>query len=469
VARQRLVSSAAEALPRLVFYSLLTLIALTAIPNGTEHVWFKAVFQSVVFTLVGLWIIEGLFSGTWRLPDLHLLAPGACLLILAIIQAIAGSWQLGFELVSSVASYETRLWVFQAGAILLMAALLLQYTNNQKRFKALVHVVISIGALSAFYGLFRQLTLSPPPWSGVEEPTAGYAQFLNPNHFALLMEMTLGLTVGLIIAGGVKRRSLFVYLPVSVLLWTTLVLSNSRGGILSMVGQVVVVAFLIVVMKPPKDVATTSNEQAEDFHGQPGPKKTPRLNRTVVARVSLAFLLLTIIVGGAFWVGGDSLRRRLQVTPREFANETPTRSNSNRLAIWRATISLIKDNPITGVGLGAYSTAIPRYHDASGTWIPEEAHNDYLELLATGGIIGFSLVVWFGIVCYRRGRRNLLSPGDQFSRAARLGSLIGLTGVGIHSHVDFGLHITVNAVICISLIVVLTRTLSPNAILEPAS
>lgn len=439
-------------------------MALLAIPNGTVHVWSKAVFQCLVFTLAGLWIIEGFFSGAWRLPDLHLLAPGASLFTLGVIQAIVGSWQPRFELASSIASYETRLWLLQAGAILLTGALLLHYTNTQKRFRALVHLTISIGAVSALYGLVRQWTGLSASWLGTEGPTAGYAQFLNPNHFALLMEMTFGLAIGLVISGDVRRRSLFVYLAVILLSWSTLILANSRGGILSMMGQVVVVAFLIVG-RHSKD---PSNSIA-DLQEQSTLKRIGKHNRTLVARALFALLLLTIVVGGTLWVGGDSLRRRFELSSREFADETPTRSNSNRLAIWRATISMIKEHPITGVGLGAYSTAIPKYHDASGTWIPEEAHNDYLELMATGGIVSFFLAVWLGIVCYRRGRHNLIGPSDKFSHAARWGSLIGLVGVGIHSLVDFGLHVTVNAVICISLIVILTRTFDRNVLLKTAS
>jgi O-antigen ligase len=125
------------------------------------------------------------------------------------------------------------------------------------------------------------------------------------------------------------------------------------------------------------------------------------------------------------------------------------------LDIWRATWRLIKSNPLTGVGFGGYWTAIPEHHDASGISTPQQAHNDYLELLASGGPIAIVLGGWFAFVLIKRARKQLSSP-DFFRRAATFGALAGLFAVAIHSFVDFGLHITVNALICMVLVVIAT-------------
>src|SRR2546426_889174 len=42
-----------------IFYALLTIIVLTAVPYGTVEPWWKAVFQCAVFALGCLWIVEG--------------------------------------------------------------------------------------------------------------------------------------------------------------------------------------------------------------------------------------------------------------------------------------------------------------------------------------------------------------------------------------------------------------------------
>ena len=64
-------------------------------------------------------------------------------------------------------------------------------------------------------------------------------------------------------------------------------------------------------------------------------------------------------------------------------------------------------HPILGVGLGGYWIGITAYHDASGLMTPQEAHNDYLELLSSGGVIGFAIGVWFVVAVVRAARRNV--------------------------------------------------------------
>ena len=58
-----------------------------------------------------------------------------------------------------------------------------------------------------------------------------------------------------------------------------------------------------------------------------------------------------------------------------------TRAGASRNEIWRATLKMFA-HPILGVGLGGYWIGITAYHDASGLMTPQEAHNDYLELLS---------------------------------------------------------------------------------------
>ena len=127
-----------------------------------------------------------------------------------------------------------------------------------------------------------------------------------------------------------------------------------------------------------------------------------------------------------------------------------------RREVWSATWQLIKAHPLTGSGFGAYGVAITKFHDGSGRWTPEAAHNDYLELLASGGLAGVGLVVWFGFIFIKRARRQLFSAGP-LRRAACLGALIGIFGVMAHNVVDFGLHVTANAVMFIALVVIATR------------
>src|ERR1044071_9893032 len=113
-------------------------------------------------------------------------------------------------------------------------------------------------------------------------------------------------------------------------------------------------------------------------------------------------------------------------------------------------------HPIVGVGLGGYWIGITAYHDASGLMTPQEAHNDFFELLSSGGVMGFALGVWFVVAVARKARQNLMDDVG-YMRAVRFGAILGVAGVAAHSLVDFGLHIIVNAVVFMALI-----TIAPN-------
>jgi O-antigen ligase len=175
-------------------------------------------------------------------------------------------------------------------------------------------------------------------------------------------------------------------------------------------------------------------------------------------RAALLLVLIGAIVFGTLWLGGDRLVSSLEAARTEFDSPTVTNEGVRRKDIWRATWKMIADHPFAGVGMGGYWAAIPTYHDASGTMTPQQAHNDYLELMASGGIVGLAIGVWFVVAVFRRTSANL-KTGSRFRRAACFGAAIGLIGVAVHSLVDFGLHLTANALVFAALIVIATGCL----------
>ena len=56
-----------------------------------------------------------------------------------------------------------------------------------------------------------------------------------------------------------------------------------------------------------------------------------------------------------------------------------------------------KTHPILGVGLGAFSVVYTGYDSRNGQFRLEQAHNDYLQVLSDGGIVGAALGLFF---CY---------------------------------------------------------------------
>jgi O-antigen ligase len=430
-----------------IFYSLLALILLVAIPYGTVEPWWEALFECVVFALGALWSVEGMFSREWITKGHRIFLPLLLLVIYAFVQTLpmlgGSSTVVGIKVWSSISAdpYETRLSVLKLLALTLTGIMLLRYTSNSRRLRALTFTIIGIGILSALFGILRQATQhSTGFFLPFLSPEVGYGQFINRNHFAYLMEMVLGLILGLIISRGVRREHVLIYLALALPVWTALVLCNSRGGILSMLAQVFFLALLF---------SLANSKQERKNHSF-----LWHISRAAFFRPLLIVGLIVMVFIGAIWIGGEALTSRLETVSSEIAAESsPGNEGAGRKEIWQATWKMIKDHPLAGVGFNGYWAAIPQYHNASGELTPQQAHNDYLELLASGGIIGVLLVLWF-LFLFIKGARQSFQSKDSLRRAASMGACAGLFGVAVHSVVDFGLHVTINALIFTALVVI---------------
>jgi O-antigen ligase len=449
----------ARVLGATIFFSLLVLVVLTAIPYGTTRPWWEALFVCAAFVLAILWLVEGWIANAWFKDSWTLVLPLAALALFSLVQTLPLGTQsvnpagISFSTWNTLSSdsYQTRFFVLKLLALTIAGVLLFRYVSTERRLRTMINVVIGVAVASALFGILRQTTQHTPGFVlPLLMPGSGYGQFINYNHFAYLMEMAMGLIIGLILGGGVKRDQALIYFAALLPIWTALVLCGSRGGLIAMLAQVIITAILFSVVIRKDNSTDAQSRIVKTINSAP-------------VRVSLLLVLIGGIVFGTVWLGGDRLALKIDAVHAEFDPETSAlRQGVSRNEIWKATWKLFVAHPVLGVGMGAYWAAIPTVHDASGVMTPQEAHNDYLELLASGGVVGLALGVWFAIVVLKRMRRSLTAP-DRFRRAAALGASIGIAGVAVHSLVDFGLHTIVNALVFTTLIVIATsKPGSPN-------
>jgi len=409
-------------------------IVLTPIPYGTVEPWWKAAFVCAVFAICILALIESLVTGKIEIRSRSVLLPMLALSALAFLQTLSLGVRTEANLdvwdTISADPYQTRFFTLQMLGLTAFLALLYRYANTERRIRVLVFTVLAIAVASAVFGILRQSTQQQTGFLlPLLKQNQGYGQFVNKNHFAYLIEMAFGLGLGIILGGGVKRDRLMVYVALLLPVWTALVLANSRGGVLAMIAQIIVAVFLLTSVQ--------------------------KVTQSFALRAVLLIVLVIGVVLGTIWVGGDRLATNFENASSELASDT-LRQGVSRNEIWRATLRMFAAHPILGVGLGGYWIGITAYHDASGLMTPQEAHNDYLELLSSGGVIGFALGIWFVVAVVRKARQNLI--GDVgYMRAVRFGAILGIAGVAAHSLVDFGLHIIVNAVVFMTLIAMATN------------
>ena len=468
-------------LDRAIFVLLVVLLFAVAAPYASVDPWWEGFFEACVFALGALWMIEGMLGGAWLVASHRLLIPLVALLAFAFAQTLplpGGAQVAGLRVSRTISAdpFETWRFAVRVAALILAAALLLRYTSSARRLRALVFAVVAVGCLSALFGFFRQTAtkealafVSPR----LAENVGGFAQFINRDHFAFLAEMSLGLALGLLISGRSRRERLPVYAAAALCVWAALVMSNSRGGLLGMFAQLAFAALLYFTF-----VARAARHSENDFdedgdarhrhdedrgvlrrhdedhgarrlhHDDGGARRLRPVARrsTLLLRVGLVAALFASVFVGVLWVGGEPLATRLGALPGDVSAESSVRWGDRRVEVWRATWGLIKERPLVGVGFGAFRAGVTAHHDASGEMSLEQAHNDYLEILASGGIVGAALFAWFVAVFLRRALGSLRSQ-DSFRQAATVGALAGLAAVAVHSLFDFGLHVTANALV----------------------
>ena len=82
------------------------------------------------------------------------------------------------------------------------------------------------------------------------------------------------------------------------------------------------------------------------------------------------------------------------------------------------------------------------------------AHNDFLQVLAETGIAGFTIVIWFLVCALRPAFVKSHKWQSNLNGAVSVTAILGITGMLVHSLVDFNMQIPANAAIFYSLCMV---------------
>jgi O-antigen ligase len=117
-----------------------------------------------------------------------------------------------------------------------------------------------------------------------------------------------------------------------------------------------------------------------------------------------------------------------------------------RFAAWRDGWHVVRDFPIVGTGLNTYSDAMIFYQTSSPDAHLAQAHNDYLQLLAEGGllvVVPVAIAVTFLVIAIRRSLDAARS--DSYDYWVRAGASVGLLAIAIQETAEFSLQMPANA------------------------
>jgi Tfp pilus assembly protein PilF/heme A synthase len=299
-----------------------------------------------------------------------------------------------------------------------------------------VIAVLAIGLLVGVIGLLRRLTDDDQSlWLFIPEDRQRYdlsafrasGPFVDPDHFANYLNLILPFAVtGLLFPRLLSSRKYqFVFRwfcgLVALVLVAALVGSASRAG---WIGAVVSIACLTWLCGY---VPAESRPHLLRLKGQ---------SRLLVPASLAGALMLALTVAGPLARTQADNRLSTTHTGDEF---------SVRLEVAEDSLRMVRDFPFLGVGLGCWADLFPRYCRPpwSSSWWGE-THNDYLQLLAETGLLGFLCLGW---VFARIGKELYIhcpaTDSASFPIFAAIVSAVAATA--FHEFVDFPLHLSANA------------------------
>ena len=426
---------------RLAFLTICVAVVLTTLAYGTVHYWALATFAVSAAGVICLWCIDGLVLRSVQLSRNALQWPLLGLIGLGLIQLLPlrtvdnAGLSLAPVRALSLDPYSTRLFLTQIIALVIYFVATLIFTDTPRRLRTIVRTITIFGFLLAMFGLTQSFTSDGTRvyWFRQLAQSTAFGPFINRHHFAGYMELAIALPLGLLFSGAIESYKRPIYAFAAMMMGVALIMTNSRGGIISLAAEIL---FLVVVSGP-------GLQRGER------PARSQRI-RSALLRAGLAFGLIVILIGGTIAVGGSDVFTRLLGTPN--ANDPTT----GRAHFWSVTLDVIKAYPVVGAGLGSFSVIYTRYDSRNGYYRLEQAHNDYLQILADGGIVGGILGLAFLVILFGKGfaRRE---TDDKFRRGVATGALAGCFAVLIHSFFDFTLHTTSNALLFLILAALATQ------------
>ena len=318
-------------------------------------------------------------------------------------------------------------WTFLLG-LFLFFRVFGQSIVDSKDLTLLIRIVLGLAFLEAVYGIVQSLIPSLGVlWVGYVKAYLGDARgtYINRNHFAGLMEMTLPLGLGYTLAMGTWHKKVSI----------KSLISSDRPNFqffLSIGLTVMVLALLL------------SRSRAGIFGGVLGFLTFVLLMRSSSGELPRSFWVITSVIIGmvAFYslkIGIDPVLERFLRISKE----------ATRLDIWRDSLAMIKDHPL-GIGLAASREVFPVYNTTNFSDVRFlYLHNDYLQLLAEVGWLGFgALVVGFYIFLAKSlfKIRKMHLQADPLRFFLAVGALSGLVSIAFHSFFDFNLQMPANCV-----------------------
>lgn len=416
----------------LLAFILLTLIWLP-LPLGSNRDWAAGLLLLLIGVAASTWALSQLRAGVAYRSQAKTLQAGLPMLALLLLSQlwVAVQWLGGLSMDNS-ATFE-QLMLGLAYSLLFMMIISLFHTR--KRLSILLATLVFSGTLQAFWGAL--MTLSGVEWllTGPKNTYLGDATgtFINRNHLAGYLEMTLACGIGLLLALRDNRpfrwRNVLELLMgpkarlrlALVIMVIALVLTHSRMGNTAFFISLVLVGGLFVLLE-----------------------KEHRLRNSLILASIIVIDMLVI----SQYFGLEKLKDRLLNTRLHDVvvnGEVVQQANEVRDDVFGYAIPLLMERPLTGQGAGSFEAVFPQYPGQDIRLNFDHAHNDYIQFAIEFGLLGSLPLAAFVLLALWHALKALWRRESVYRSGVGFGAAMGISALLIHSSTDFNLQIPANA------------------------
>lgn len=451
----RFVRAAGEA----IFFSL---VLFAAWPFGATEASWQFVASLGILILAGLWGAHALLTGEFEYrPDVVSVALGGLLLwtgahlvplpesLVGIISPSRLEWHrtllpISSETIPGETTVSRANWlpltVYPGGtrdflgrtlAVLIVYAIARNWLANRESFRRFAWAATVNGTALALFAIAQSYLSPRNVVYGLVVEGAAYGPFVCRNHYPDYLSLCIGLAFGLLIPpkgetldddteGTAAERALEAVLaPVRMiasprslglaiaigLMVVSIPFSLSRGGTMAGLAAGVVVAVL------------------SRWGGK----------RSGGKLAIIGVLGVAVLLGG--WFGAGAVEARL-------ATVTSGEAFESRIPMWTDALRAVPGTWLTGSGAGSFQWVEASVRTASNPNVVfDSAHNEYLESLVEGGIVGLGLTLLLAIGVLFVIGRGYLRRRERSVGPMLMGAWFGLAALAFHSAGDFGIRI----------------------------
>jgi hypothetical protein len=384
------------------------------------------------------WIVASVAATAWQLVPLPAavvdrLSPHARSVWAALSLAVPSALPLSIDLRAGA-------WAAALGAAAVTVFLAARRLFETGGVRVVVRGIAAIGLVLSAVAIAQDATGGGRMywrWRPLQEGAPPFGPFVDRNHFATWVLLALPLAAGYLAAHLAAHHH-----DAPVHSWRTRLAGLFDGRALWLTGSAALMLLALGATLSRSGLFGLACAGAvglaarSHHHGRP-----MRTAGWIGAGVTLVLLLGLARVDPAALVHRISIART---------------SAADRVLIWRDTLPVVRDFWLTGSGAGTYETAMLIYQraDAGGARF-NQAHNQYLQLLAEGGCL-LTVPVVAALWLYLRRARISLAGDHSGMYWIRAGALAGLAAVAGQGLFDTGLTTPANtllAAVCAALVI----------------